>query len=287
VVNPGSPLTANWHIDAISYRLQKLVDVGTAARLVLNLPPRTLKSYLVSVCLPAWLLGRDPTARIICARYAEDLSNKFSRDCRVLMESAFFRRLFPSTRFDKRKTTEGEFETTRRGCRLATSVGGVLTGRGGDVLIIDDPIKANDANSQPTLAGASDWFRNTALSRLDRPDQSVIIIAQQRLHVSDLSGMLIEQGWPSLVIPAIAVEPQDYPVADGEFYRRAVGELLQPDRDTLQALEEIKLAVGSNIFAAQYQQNPTPPEGNMIKAAWLGRYPTASKKPIPACGALL
>jgi len=96
VVNPGRRLTANWHIDAISYRLEKMVNGGNAARLVLNLPPRTLKSYLVSVCLPAWLLGRDPTARIICASYAEDLSNKFSRDCRALMESAFFRRLFPS-----------------------------------------------------------------------------------------------------------------------------------------------------------------------------------------------
>jgi len=82
----------------------------------------------------------------------------------------------------------------------------------------------------------------------------VIIVARQRLHVGDLSGMLIEQGWPSLVIPAVAAEPQDYPVADGEFYRRAVGELLEPDRDSLQALEEIKLVVGSNIFAAQYQQ---------------------------------
>ena len=84
VVNPGRRLTFNWHIDAISYRLEKMVNGGNAARLVLNLPPRTLKSY------------RDPTARIICASYAEDLSNKFSRDCRALMESAFFRRLFPS-----------------------------------------------------------------------------------------------------------------------------------------------------------------------------------------------
>jgi len=124
---------------------------GALPRLVLNLPPRTLKSFLVSVCLPAWLLGRDPSARIICASYAEDLSNKFSRDSRALMESASFKRLCPSARLDKRKITEGEFETTRRGYRLATSVGGVLTGRGGDVLVIDDPVKANDGNSQPAL----------------------------------------------------------------------------------------------------------------------------------------
>ena len=275
VVNPGHRLIGNWHIDAISYRLEKMVTGESAGRLVLNLPPRTLKSHLVSVCLPAWLLGRNPTARIICASYAEDLANKFSRDCRALIESTFFKRLFPSARLDKRKATEGEFETTRRGSRLATSVGGVLTGRGGDVLVIDDPIKANDANSQPALAGAYDWFRNTALNRLDRPDKSVIIVAQQRLHVSDLSGILIEQGWPSLVIPALAVERQDYPLADGELYQRPVGELLQPDWDSSQALEAIKLAVGSNNFTAQYQQNPTPPEGNMIKAAWLGRYQAA------------
>ena len=97
----------------------------------------------------------------------------------------------------------------------------------------------------------------------------------QRLHVDDLSGILIEQGWPKLVLPAIAVEAADYVIGADEVYHRPVGELLQPDRDSFEAIEELKREIGSRVFAAQYQQNPTPPDGNMIKAAWLGRYDAA------------
>jgi hypothetical protein len=119
------------------------------------------------------------------------------------MESRFYKRVFP-TRLNPKKSTETEFETTKRGSRLATSVGGTLTGRGGDVFIIDDPTKANDANSEVALEGANEWLRNTALSRLNDQSKSLVVVTQQRLHTDDLSGVLIERGWPSLVIPAIA-----------------------------------------------------------------------------------
>jgi predicted phage terminase large subunit-like protein len=271
VVHPHEPLCPNWHIDYICHHLAAMEAGRLPARLIVNLPPRSLKSYLVSVAWVAWLLGRKPSLRIICASYSEELAHKFSRDCRALMESRFYKRVFP-TRLNPKKSTETEFETTKRGSRLATSVGGTLTGRGSDVFIIDDPPKANDANSEVALEGANEWFRNTALSRLNDQSQSLVVVTQQRLHTDDLSGVLIERGWPSLVIPAIATESQDYAVADGEVYHRATGELLQPDRDRPEAIEEIKLSVGSRIFAAQYQQNPTPPEGNMIKACWLRRY---------------
>ena len=128
------------------------------------------------------------------------------------------------------------------------------------------------ANSQVALEAANEWFRNTALSRLNDQSKSLVVVTQQRLHTDDLSGALIERGWSSLVIPAIATEAQDYALSDGEVYHRPAGELLQADRDRPEVIEEIKLSVGSRIFASQYQQNPTPPEGNMIKAAWLRRY---------------
>ena len=271
-LNPGQRLIANWHIDTICYAVQQIVIGAVRKRLVLNLPPRTLKSLIVSVALPAWLLGRAPGTRIICASYSDELTTKFSRDCRALLETAFYKSVFPATRLNPKKAAEGEFETTKRGSRLATSVGGTLTGRGGSVLIVDDPIKANDADSEVARRSAIEWFRNTALSRLDDPAQSLICIAMQRLHVDDLAGILIEQGWPKLVIPAICCEAADYLISEGEVYHRPVGQLLQPERDSLEALEELKREVGSRVFAAQYQQNPTPPEGNMIKAAWLGRY---------------
>ena len=272
MLNPGVPLDQNWHIDFLCHSIQKLATDQKGGRLVINLPPRSLKSFIISVCLPAWLLGRNPSARIICASYSEELAFKFSRDTRALMDSSFYRKIFPRTKFNPRKTTERELETTRHGYRLATSVGGTLTGRGGDTLIVDDPIKAIDAESELALGHASDWFRNTALSRIDKIDSSLIIVTMQRLHVDDLSGILIEQGWPSLVLPAIATETAEYELGEGDIYRRPVGELLQPDRDTSEGMEAQRASMGSKIFSAQYQQNPVPPDGNMIKSDWLHRY---------------
>jgi predicted phage terminase large subunit-like protein len=274
-LNPGQLLISNWHIDAICHHVQRMVTGEARKRLILNLPPRTLKSFIASVALPAWLLGRNPGSRIICASYSDELSTKFSRDCRALLGTPFYKRVFPGTRLNPQKASEGEFETTKRGYRLATSVGGTLTGRGGDVLVVDDPIKANDAESEVARRAAIEWFRNTALSRLDDPSESLVCIAMQRLHVDDLSGILIEQGWPRLVLPAIAVEAADYEIGEDEVYHRPAGQLLQPERDSAEAMEELKCEIGSRVFAAQYQQNPTPPDGNMIKAAWLGRYDAA------------
>jgi predicted phage terminase large subunit-like protein len=271
VLSPGQQLIDNWHIDTGCYVIERMVTGESAKRLALNQPPRTLKSHIASVCLPAWVLGQNPGARIICASYSEELARKFSRDCRALMESPFYRRVFPRSRLNPKKSTETEFETTRRGYRLATSVGGTLTGRGGDILIVDDPIKANDANSEVALTGADEWFHNTALSRLDSAE-SLIILAMQRLHQRDLSGILIERGWPSLVLPAIATETQTYLIGNNETYTRQAGELLQPQRDTRDAYESKQREVGTRVWTAQYQQNPVPAEGNMIKAAWLARY---------------
>ena len=280
---PNSPLVPDWHIKCICYSLEemsrqfetgrsgKLATRAVSNDLVINLPPRLLKSFLVSIAWVAWMLGRNPDLQIVCASYSEDLAHKFSRDCRVLMESHFYKRVF-RTRLNPRKSTETEFETTKRGFRLATSIGATLTGRGADIFIIDDPTKSNDAYSEVALEAANEWFRTTALSRRNNPAKTLMLVVQQRLHTNDLSGFLIEHGWPSLVMPAIATEERDHEVADGEVYHRPAQELLQPDRDSRDELEKIKIEIGSRNFAAQYQQNPTPPEGNMIKAAWLRRY---------------
>jgi hypothetical protein len=192
VVHPGDSLIPNWHIDCICHRLAGMASEQLPRHLVINLPPRSLKSFLVSVAFVAWMLGRNPSLRIVCASYSEDLANKFSRDCRDLMQSPFYKRVF-RTRLNPKKITEGEFETTRRGSRLATSVGGTLTGRGADILIVDDPTKAIDANSLTALESALEWFRNTAISRLNNQSESLVIVTQQRLHTNDLSGMLLEK----------------------------------------------------------------------------------------------
>jgi predicted phage terminase large subunit-like protein len=278
VVYPEQRLTPNWHIEAVCDYLEKMLTGRKPRRLALNQPPRTLKSFIVSIAFPAWILGHDPGARIISASYSQVLANSFSRACCKLMESKFYRQIFPNTKLNPKKTAETEFETTRGGYRYATSVEGTLTGRGCNYLIIDDPNKADDANSDASLQRSIDWFHNTALTRLDDPATSIVIVTMQRLHMDDLSGILIERGWPKLVLPAIAIEAEDYILGDGEIYRRPVGELLQPKRDTMETFETTKSQIGSRIFAAQYQQNPTPPDGNLIKAAWLQRYSTCFER---------
>ena len=139
---------------------------GQIRRLIVSVPPRHLKSHLASVAFPAWCLGHDPSMQILRVSYAQDLADKLSRDCRRIVASDWYRRLFP-TRLSPRHQAVPEFETTAQGCRIATSVGGVLTGRGADIIIIDDPLKPEEALSQAQRRSANEWFDHTLYSRLN------------------------------------------------------------------------------------------------------------------------
>jgi predicted phage terminase large subunit-like protein len=270
-LNPGQRLVENWHVEALCYATEQMVIGESAKRLVINLPPQSLKSQIVSVALPAWMLGRNPAARIICVSYNEELAEKFSRDCRALMDSSFYKGVFPRTRLSPTKNSVTEFETTRRGYRFATSVGATLTGRSAGALIIDDPTKASDGESVHALTTADKWFHDSALSRLDSAD-AIVIVTAQRLNEKDLPGNLIAKGWPRLVIPAIATETRTYVIGRDETYTRPAGEVLQPKRDSLDHVLQKRQDFGSRVWAAQFQQDPTPAEGNHIKAHWLARY---------------
>lgn len=151
-----------------------------------------------------------------------------------------------------------------------------MPGKGVDILIIDDPIKGSDAMSEVARAKVIEWFRNTAFSRLDSKEKSVIIVIAQRTHEGDLPGFLLETDpdWTHLNIPAIAVEEISYPIGDGEFYVRPEGEALHAARESLETLSKIKNTIGSSNFATQYQQNPLPLDGNMVKQEWFKTYKT-------------
>jgi predicted phage terminase large subunit-like protein len=274
-VCPGEPFQPNWHIEALAWHLREAAE-GRMPRLIINLPPRSLKSICTSVAYPAWLLGRDPTRRIICVSYSEDLARKHSRDCRTVLEAEWYRRTFPHTRINPRKNTETEFLTTQQGGRLACSIGGTLTGRGSNTIIIDDPIKPSDIGSEAERRRVNEWYDTTLFSRLDSKESGVIVLVMQRLHQDDLTGHLIEKGgFHVLGLPAMATEPREYPIGEGTIYRRQAGEPLHDKRESTATLEQIKTSVGSRIFAAQYQQTPVPAEGNLFKAEWLRRYRTA------------
>jgi hypothetical protein len=190
-LNGGVAFMPSRHIEVLAARLQAVCD-GRCRRLIINIPPRHLKSLAASIALPAFLLGRDPAKAIINVTYGQDLSDKFARDCRAIMTSAWYRGLFP-TRLVSPRAPLQELQTTRGGFRLATSVGGVLTGRGADIIIIDDVLKPSDAASESRRAAANCWFEDTLYSRLNDKTRGAIVIVMQRLHEDDLVGHVLAQ----------------------------------------------------------------------------------------------
>jgi predicted phage terminase large subunit-like protein len=272
IVSPGEPFAPNWHIEAIAYQLTRLL-AGEINRLIITVPPRSLKSICTSVALPAFVLGREPTRRIICVSYAEGLARKHANDCRAIMRSPMYNRLFPNTRISSAKDTELEFATTLGGNRLSTSVGGTLTGRGGNLIIIDDPLKPQDAYSEAARQSLQQWYANTLLSRLDDKLNDAIIVVMQRLHPDDLVGHLLEQnGWTHLNLPAIADTEYQIPLGPGRFHQRLLGDVLHAEREPHEVLDKLKASMGSIDFQSQYQQEPVAEGGNLIKWNWFPLY---------------
>ena len=281
IVSGDRQFLPNWHVEAMAYELSEVMR-GRTRRLIITVPPRSLKSICASVALPAFALGHDPSRRIICVSYSEGLARKHANDCRALMRSDLYRRIFPAARISPAKDTETEVMTTARGSRLATSVGGTLTGRGGNLLIIDDPLKPQDAHSESARDSLKQWYSNTLLSRLDHKTEGSIIVVMQRLHPDDLVGHLLEQGgWRHLNLPAIAEEDTIVRLGPNRSHRRQVGDLLHPERESQVALDELKDSMGSMEFAAQYQQTPVPIGGNLIKWSWFKSY---DAPPTPQSG---
>jgi predicted phage terminase large subunit-like protein len=266
---PDEPFSFEWCQEAIAKVLAGADK--KPVRLIINAPPRSLKSFMASVAWPAYVLGHKPTHRFICASYSQDLANTLSLECRHLMESSFYRRLF-ATRLIK--ATEDELVTTAGGFRRAKSVGGPLTGLGGHVLIIDDALNANDAASETTRNSTNEWFMNTLMPRLDDKNAGTIIVVMQRLHQDDLTGRLIETGgWDRLVLPAIAPRDTLIKLGPRRFVWR-MGEPLQK-REGLDSLERTKKDMTPQGFNAQFLQEPLPEKGNMLNPDWLKRYEQA------------
>ena len=272
LVSPNGSLMRNWHLEAIAYALTRVLK-GEVRRLIITVPPRSLKSICASVAFPAFVLGHNPRLRLICASYAENLALAHSRSCREVMRSRLYQRLFPHTQIVLGQDNQMEFATTRGGYRLSTSVGGTLTGRGGNFVIIDDPMKAQDAFSEAARTNVREWYSHTLLSRLDNKSEDAIVLVMQRLHVDDLAGHLLEQGgWTHLNLPAIAELEHDILIGPGRVQPRKIGDLLHPEREPKSVLDEAKSEMGSMAFNAQYQQEPITEDGNLVKWSWFGIY---------------
>ena len=259
----------NWHLDAIEHELDR-VRLGENNRLVISMPPRHLKSVMVTTAWVAWMLGRDPSLRFICASYGYDLAEKHARDCLRIMETEWYRSAFPTLRLVRR--TVADFETSAGGGRLSTSVGGVITGRGANIVVIDDPMKASDALSEAKREEVRDWYFTSLSSRLDDQARSSIVLVMQRLHEGDLAGDLLGTGnWHELRLSAIAEVDELVPLARGRYHQRRAGYPLHAARQSLGLLEKIR-AEEPFVFAAQYQQAPVSRIGSFVRAEWLGTY---------------
>src|SRR5438132_3625679 len=273
-LNPQAAFAMNWHIEVIAAKLAAVRE-GKIRRLIINLPPRHLKSLLASIAFPAWCLGLDASAQILCVSYAQDLADKLARDCRGIMVSPWYRRIF-STRLAPHRQAVQEFITTQQGYRLATSTGGVLTGRGADIILIDDPLKPDEALSNAQRQVCNEWYDHTLYSRLNDKRHGAIVIIMQRLHEDDLVGHVLgQEEWEILSFPAIAEKDEEHrieTILGPRRFTRRQGEVLHPDREPLEVLDRIRRTIGEYNFAGQYQQSPAPLGGGLVKAEWFKRY---------------
>jgi predicted phage terminase large subunit-like protein len=262
-----------------------------------------MKSLAVSVFWPCWVWLSRPETRFLYASYAQLLSTRDSLKSRRLIETRGLRAAAAGPegerplleavgyqgllellhgpfawRLTTDQNTKKRFENSRAGYRLATSVGGAATGEGGDVIVVDDPHKADEVESDVVRQGVLDWWDAAMSTRLNDPKTGVVVVIMQRLHERDLAGHLLAQGgFEHLCLPA-RYEPR-HPFVWPADRRAEVGELIWPEHIGEQELSELERALGSYRAAGQLQQRPAPAEGGILKRAWWRFYDPAAGMP--------
>jgi predicted phage terminase large subunit-like protein len=267
------------HHEVIAAALEE-VEAGRMPRLIITMPPRHGKSELASRRFPAWFMGRDPYRQLIFSTYNDDFAQDFGRSVRETMRSQAFQQVFPLCKLRAGSASADKIQTEEGGLMKFVGRGGGLTGRGADLLIIDDPIKdREEADSKSVRDKMWSWFTEAAMTRL-MPGGRVVII-MTRWHEDDLIGRLIDprnpcynkeeaENWHILALPAIAVE--------GDPMKRKVGEALWPDQFPIDVLEKIK-RLNARGFSALYQGQPTPDDGDFFKRDWLKTYDSPNQIP--------
>lgn len=271
-VSPGIKYSHNWHIDCIADYLNAM-EAGEIQDLIINMPPRFMKSISVSVAWTAFLLGRDPKRKIICASYAARLSENLSMDTRNVIQSDWFPNVFPNCTLAPDQNQKTWFKTTENGVRYAPSVGGTVTGFGGDYLILDDPLNPEEAYSPKERETANRWIEGSFSSRANDEKTVRKVLVMQRLHEDDPAGRLIERN-PSVCLLKLPVifEKRTLISTPSSLYEVDNGEFLHEERFGASEFEKRSKSMSAYDFAGQYMQNPAPPEGGIIKNSWYRFY---------------
>lgn len=264
VLEPETPYKHNWHVDAIAEHLEA-VSRGDIRKLLINVPPGHMKSLSVCVFWPAWMWIDNPHYRWLFASYSSHLSERDSNKMRLLIQSDWYQRNF-GHRYSLEKQTERYLSTDKLGFRVATSVGGVGTGERVHIVVNDDLIRANDAQSEAMRVQALAHMRAMSTRGVD-PETFAQVLIMQRVHEDDPAGWAIEQGgWDQLVLPAEYDPARRCATSIGFVDPRTEADaLLWPGMFGPQEIKELKTSLGSYEAAAQLQQLPAPLEGGLIK----------------------
>lgn len=270
IVEPRAPYRHGWHIDAICEHLEAISN-GEITRLLINVPPGTMKSLLTAVFWPAWEWGPrdDADLRIIATSHNKDLATRDNVKCRRLIQSDWFQSLWPLG-LTSDQNVKTKFENVETGFREAMAFQSMTGGRG-DRVLVDDPLSVDDAKSPTVRESVNTTFREALPTRMVDPENSAIVVIMQRLHERDVSGLILagDFGYEKLILPMEFETNRRCKTSIGFVDPRTQeGELLFPERFSKEVVERDKKALGEYATAGQLQQRPAPREGGMFKRSW-------------------
>ena len=270
VIIPEDPVF-NWHIPYLCSELETLAGYIVRREkkpydLIINIPPGTTKSTIITIMFPAWLWTQDPTIRIITNSYSADLSIEHATKSRDIIISEKYKRLFPEVRIRRDKSGKGNYENTRTGARYTTSTGGTITGKHAHVIINDDPLNPAQAYSDVMRASANEHTKTLSSRKVDKKNTPTITI-MQRLHEQDVTGYLLAKKGDTIRHINLPAELSDK-VSPAELKDKYIDGLLDPVRLDREVLDEAKKDLGSRAYSGQYDQNPVADGGNIVKNKW-------------------
>jgi predicted phage terminase large subunit-like protein len=272
ILYPGQKLVYAGYLELIATLLMR-VGQRKFRNVIINLPPRHMKSALASILYPAWRLGCDPTVKFICISYGDDLAHDLSAQTRKVMRSPLYKLLFPGTILDK--SAVDHIRTTMGGYRYATAVGSDITGFGADEIIIDDPVQPEDALSERVKHQLRDWVNSSVYTRFNDPSQGAMVLVMHRLAPDDLSGTTEPFADFVLKLPLLAEKTEHYTYNERTIMRRVAGDPLNSTRASAAEIDKLKARIASHVFASQYQQRPETGGSGYCSIDRLARYAQA------------
>ena len=276
VEGDATPYEWNWHIGCIAEHLEAVYR-GEIKRLIINVPPRTLKSYLVSAAFPAWVFGKDPSSKFILSSYSGSLVEDHIVNCKNIMKDDWYRHCFPDVHIDPKKDTSSDFKTIERGRYYGAGILGTITGKGAEYVIWDDPLKPDEALSDTVRSETNKAIRNTLFSRFNDSRTGRMIGIMQRLHEDDPTGHLLQDGgYYLLKLPAEAIDRPVIVTLGEKYWVMKKGDLLFPKRLSREVLDEKRRDMLDYNYAGQYLQEPVPLGGGEFNDAWISYYDRGS-----------